>query len=602
MHVPHQNGLSFLRILIPYALGISFFYGFKPVPGILLLTSLNLLLFIGLAFINFRYKEIKAYRFKVFTGSILQLLLFFFGGLSCISYTQSLKSDHFSKTSSSYLKIRIIEEPQYKNGICRFKAQVMLSYQISADSGQQGVYLLPKPASGAIMVAIKTPVKTILTLYYGEVLIIPSLFSEVSPPHLSSEFDYKAWLATQNINHQTFLYPQQYLKIKGNKGNPILTFALRLRQQQLKRYAKLIKNKEAIALASTLILGYRTDLSKDTLDVYAKTGTIHALSVSGMHVGLIYMVLNHLLSFLNSGKRGKLIKLILILPAIWFYALLTGFSPSVLRSVLMLSVFLIAKSWSRPANSYNIVAFSAFCILVYQPFLLWDVGFQLSFLAVSGLVYLQPKIQQSWPIENKWLYKLWGVIAMSLAAQVFTFPSSVYYFHQFPLYFLLSNVFILIPIALLMYLGIIILFPGFDFLASLFEWLIHFTNQGLRWISQLPFSSLSGIWISKIEFILLCLALIFLVIAIVHHQKKAFFISLTVLILLQGFLSHDQIRTYHQRKIITFKIPKQQAIAYIFSNRATVYTTLTKQDKAFIYFIRPALDQYQVKSIKLVPP
>lgn len=486
--------------------------------------------------------------------------------------------------------------------MCRFKAQVLLTYQINADSKQQGVYLLPKPVSGTIIVTIKTPVSTILSLYYGEELIIPSLLSEVSPPELSSEFDYKAWLATQNINHQIFLYPHQYLKLKGNKGNPMLTFALRLRQQQLKRYAKLIKNKEAIALASTLILGYRTDLSKDILDVYAKTGTIHALSVSGMHVGLIYMVLDRLLSFLNFKKRGKLIKLILILPAIWFYALLTGCAPSVLRSVLMLSVFMIAKSSSRPANSYNIIAFSAFCILVCQPFLLWDVGFQLSFLAVGGLVYLQPKIQQSWPIENKWLNKLWGLIAMSLAAQVFTFPSSVYYFHQFPLYFLLSNMFILIPIALLMYLGIIILFPGFDFLAPLFEWLIHFTNRGLQWISRLPFSSLSSIWISKTEFILLCFTLILLVLALVHHQKKTLFISLTMLLVLQGFLSHDQIQAYHQRKTITFKIPKQQAIAHIFSNQAIVYTRLTEQDKDFIYFIRPALDQHQVKSIKLVPP
>lgn len=600
MFPSHQHALTFIRILIPYSTGIGLFYSFKSVSGILVLISFNLLLFISLIVINTYYKQCKAYQFKVLTGFLLQLLMFFFGGLSAMSYNQSLKSDYFAKVPSRYLKVQINEEPQYKAGIWRFKAKVKLAYQIQTDSRGQEIQLLPRSASGMIMLAIKMPVDAPLPLRYGEELIIPSLFSEVKPPHLRSEFDFKSWLATQNIYHQSFLNRDQYLKLTGNYGNPVQQFALQLRQRQLMRYAQLIKNKEAVALASTLILGYRANLSQEILNVYAKTGTIHALSVSGMHVGLIYMVLNYLLGFLNYRKRGKLFKLILILPVIWFYALLTGLSPSVLRAVLMLSAFLIAKSSSRPANSYNIIAFSAFCLLLYNPFLLWDIGFQLSFLAVSGLIYLQPKIQQSWYIENKWLNKLWGAVAMSLAAQLFTFPSSVYYFHQFPLYFLLSNLFILIPIALLMYLGIVVLFPGFGFLAPVFEWLISFTNQGLQWISVLPFSSLSGIWISKAMYLLLCLTLTLLVPAIVHHQKRALFAALTTLLILQSFLSYEQIMAYRQRRIISFRIPRQQAVAYIFSNHAIVYTRLKREDKDFVYFIQPALDQHKVKSIKLI--
>ncbi|MNV60049.1 Competence protein [compost metagenome] len=190
---------------------------------------------------------------------------------------------------------------------------------------------------------------------------------------------------------------------------------------------------------------------------------------------------------------------------------------------------------------------------------------------------------------------------MSLAAQLFTFPSSVYYFHQFPLYFLFSNLFILIPITLLMYLGIVVLFPGFEFLAPVFEWLMSFTNQGLQWISALPFSSLSGIWISKTAYLLLCLSITLLIPAIVYHQKRVLFAALTTLLILQGFLSYDQIRAYRQRKIVTFRIPKQQAIAYIFSNHAIVCTGLKREDKDFAYFIQPALDQHKVDSIKLIP-
>ena len=589
-------------MLIPYAAGIIFFYDFNSTLSKTVLISINLGLFTVLLVINSRYQEFKAYHFKTFTGFVFQLLLFFFGGLSCISHNQFLRPDYFTKVPSGYLKLRINDEPQYKGGLLRFKASVLLAYQVNIVADQQGKYLLSTPVSGSIMVAIKTPLAAALKLGYGDELIIPSRFSEIRPPDQPSEFDFKSWLATQNIYQQTFLKAHQYLKIKGNNGNPVLRFALELRKGQVKRYASLIKNKEAIALASTLILGYRADLSKETLDIYSKTGTIHALSVSGMHVGLIYMVLNVLFSFLNSLKKKALLKLILILPILWFYALLTGLSPSVLRSVVMLSVFLIAKSSSRQANSYNIIAFSAFGILVYNPFLLWDVGFQLSFLAVTGLIYLQPKIQQCWYIENKWLHKLWGLMAMSFAAQLFTFPASVYYFHQFPLYFLLSNLFIILPIALLMYLGILILFPGFDFLAPVFEWLINFTNLGLQWIANLPFASLSGIWISKTELVWLCLALTFLVIAWVHFQKKALFAAIGSFLILQSCLSYDQLSAYHQRKIIRFKIPKQQATAYLFSNHAMICTTLKQGDKAFVYFIQPALDQHKIKFVKLVPP
>ncbi|RQO74177.1 hypothetical protein DBR43_01905 [Pedobacter sp. KBW06] len=602
MGTRNRNALTFLSLLIPYAAGIIFFYKDQLILSSTVLISLNLSLLLVLLVINSCYQEFKADHFKTFTGFIFQLLLFFFGGLSCISHRQPLRPDYFTKIPSGYLKLRINDEPQYKAGLLRFKASVLLAYQVREAANLQGAYLLSTPVSGSLMVAIKMPPVAALKLGYGDELIIPSRFSEIRPPDQPSEFDFKSWLATQNIYQQTFLKAHQYLKTKGNTGNPVLGFALALRKEQVKRYASLINNKEAISLACTLILGDRADLSKETLDIYSKTGTIHALSVSGMHVGLIYMVLNALLAFLNRFKKRELLKLIFILPALWFYALLTGLSPSVLRSVLMLSVFLVAKSSSRTANSYNIIAFSAFFILVYHPFLLWDVGFQLSFLAVTGLIYLQPKIQHCWYIKNKWLHKLWGLMAMSLAAQLFTFPASVYYFHQFPLYFLLSNLFIMVPMALLMYLGILLLVPGFGFLAPLVEWLISFTNLGLQWIANLPFSSLSGIWISKMELIWLCSALIFLIIAWVHLQKSALLAGMASLLILQSCLSYDQLRAYHQRKIIRFRIPKQKATAYLFSNHATVCTTLKQGDKAFVYFIQPALDQHQIKFVKLIPP
>lgn len=610
IHSNPKSELIFLSILLPYCLGIISAYPAKTSWFLFWLIPTALLLFAALIAINIYYKPLKAYHFKSTTGTLFHLLFFLMGAIWCIANKQHLKSDYYANTQAQYLRISINEEPQLKGNVLRFKALVQQAYQVKTTiRNKQVSYLVPFKVSGMLMVAIRLDTsKKHFKLSYGNTLIIPARFTEIPGPANPSEFDSKAWLATQNIYHRTFLKQQEILKPGNNSGhshssgNPIIAFALKLRTAQVAKYRNYIQNDEAVSLAATLILGDRAELSRETLDIYSKTGTIHALSVSGMHVGLIYMLLNHLLAFLNHHKKLKAFKLVFLLVMIWFYALFTGFSPSVLRSVIMLSVFMMAKSFARPANSYNIIAFTAFAILLYHPFLIWDVGFQLSFLAVIGLIYLQPKIQHRWYIENKWLNKLWGTIAMSLAAQLFTFPSSIYYFHQFPLYFLISNLFITIPIALLMYLGIIVLLPGFGFLAPIFKWLIHFTNDGLEWISKLPFSSLSAIWISKTEFTLLCIALTLLVLALVKLQKTLLLASSGTFLMLQISLAYDDIQAHHQKKTIVFKLPKETAICLIFSNSATVYTTLKPEDNAFRYHIQPALSQHKITNITCIDP
>src|SRR5689334_1135909 len=148
----------------------------------------------------------------------------------------------------------------------------------------------------------------------------------------------------------------------------------------------------AVAVASTLILGYKADLSEDVLQAYSKTGTIHVLSVSGAHVAIIRPLLSFMLTFLNRFKHGRLIKAIIIIPIIWYYAMLTGFSPAVCRAAVMITTVIIGKTYNRYINNLNILAVSAFMLLLYNPLLITDVGFQLSYLAVAGLVVLQPVV------------------------------------------------------------------------------------------------------------------------------------------------------------------------------------------------------------------
>ncbi|RBQ03234.1 hypothetical protein DRW42_22835 [Pedobacter miscanthi] len=580
----------FARILFPFMIGIGIFYFFPSKIHLHFLTIILLLIFLSILTINITYKKLNIYRYKGIIGFLLFLFFFNLGGLLCLLNNETLKDGYFANGNCIYLKIWVKDEPQQSGNILRFKGQVISGYQ-----EDKQVKL-----SGQILLALKLDNLKPLKLKYGDEIIISAKYTAVEPPYNPAEFDFKAWLAHQNVYHQAFVDQNHLIKTNNNVGNTIIKHALNLRKEQIEKYRKLIKSDEAFAVASTLILGYRADLSKETLSAYSKTGTIHALSVSGAHVAIIYVVLDFFLAFLNRKRGLKILKLVLICTLIWGYALLTGLSPSVVRSAIMISILITAKVLTKNTNSYNILAFSAFCQLVYDPFLIWDVGFQLSYLAVFGLICLQPKIYNILYVRHKWPDKLWSFISMSLAAQIVTFPLSIYYFHQFPLYFLFGNLFITVPLVLMMYLGIAILVPWLSFLAPVFEWIINFTNSTLKWIADLPYATFSSIWINLPEFILLSLALGLFIYGLANFNKRFIFSSLAVFIGYQVLIVCDDLNTYHQQKVIFFSLRKNYAAAFINGRESILVTDLTATDKSYDFFVKPALSQLQIEKISFL--
>ena len=579
--------IIFVVLLFPLAAGI-YTITFLKEPSLPGIFCAFLLLTIALATHHFLNKKVLSSLHKNLIGAFFYLQVYLLGALLAGLNKQTLFSSHFSKFESNYLKIRIDTEPQQKANIIRFTAKVVERF-----NRQQA-----QTVTGRLLLATKIEGNPI-TFTYGDEFIIPAQFTTVEPPYNPGEFDVKNWLEIQNVHQQGFLKTKQFMKIDSNRGNPIIAYALALRKGQVDLYRQLIVNDEAFAVASTLILGYRSDLSADTLQAYSSTGTIHALSVSGMHVGIIYIILNWMFSFLDRWKAAKVAKVLLIISLIWYYSLITGFCPAVLRSAIMLSVFILAKAFTRNSNSYNIMGFSAFFLLIWNPLLLYDVGFQLSFISVFGLIYLQPKIYQLYTPANKWMDKIWSPIALSLAAQIITFPLSIYYFHQFPIYFLLGNLFILIPITVLMYLGLIILLFKATFLAPVFEWIINFINKGLTYIANLPFSTLSNIWISKTALALLSYAIVALIYALSRRHKPTLFISLTCLLIFQGILSYDKMKASRQHKVIFYSLKKNFATAFLDADTAYLLTDLKQTDKSYIFSIKPFLDLHRIAVTKV---
>lgn len=586
-----QQPNIFTRILLPFCTGIWVLHGMHFTKLNLLLQLSVLSLFILLFIFNYLYALLKVYHHKLLIGCLFHLFFFSLGGLFDLRYNDIENSDHFSLGSAEYLKICVADEPQQKGNVIRFSAKVTAAY-----SGQKR-----RSVTGSLLVILYSKTAGFPPLHYGETYLIPARYTAVDPPYNPAEFDFRSWLANQNIYHQIFLSPTELISTGEQGGSVLVKLALSLRKRQVEIYRKLIRNDQAFAVASTLILGYRSDLDATTLAAYSRTGTIHALSVSGMHIGIVYLVLDWALRWMNRKTILMWIKVFCILVLIWFYTILTGYSASVLRSAVMLTFFILAKSVNKQAGSYHVLACSAFCLLVYDPFLLWDTGFQLSYMAVLGLVYLQPKIYQLFSFKWVVLQKLWNMISLSLAAQVMTFPFSVYYFHQFPVYFLLSNLFITLPVTLLMYTGLLLLLFKLYWLAPFFEWMITFMNRGLEYIACLPYSTISSIWLTKTELILLCLAMCFSF-ALISTQKKGFvYMSLFALISLQALMVKDKIIALKQKRVILFSLQKNYAVAFINSTRAVLITDLLPADKDFKFHIQPALDQQKISTLICVP-
>ena len=270
-------------------------------------------------------------------------------------------------------------------------------------------------------------------------------------------------------------------------------------------FAQLIHSKvehpESQQIALALLLGQKGSLDKEIMDAYSETGTMHILAVSGLHVGIIYALLLLPVRGLKSTSKIRFFYLLLVVLLIWVYALLTGFSPSVVRAAAMFSLVTLGQMRKRKASIWNTLAFSALMILVIDPDVIFDIGFQLSYLAVAGIVGIQPLMVGWWLPRNSILEYFWQLATVSLAAQLVTFPLSILYFHQFPTYFLLANL-LVVPLAfVIMAVGVPFMFLAWipklgEVMGWVVDWLIFLQNQLTMMIQVLPGGTIEGLVIS----------------------------------------------------------------------------------------------------------
>lgn len=469
--------LNFTIIKLTFCLIIgiiisSFF--FIPTPFILLCSSgLMVLLLISLLISRNQFQK------TVWFGLLSYFTMISIGILVVNLHDQNQFKNHYSKViaseddGSKLFMFRVREV--LKSTAYHDKYIVNL---ISVDGHQTNGKLLLNVQKDSL----NSPIDV------DDISIASAPLMTINTPLNHYQFNYNSYLKKRYIDHQLFANKASLFLI-SSETHTIYGYAAAIRNKiddKLKAYNF---RKDELAIVDALLLGQRKDISPETYNNYVNAGAIHILAVSGLHVGIILYLLNWVFRPIERIKRGNYIKIVILVILLWCFAIIAGLSPSVTRAVTMFTVVAIAINLKRATNIYNTLAISMFVLLLFKPNFLFDVGFQMSYTAVLSIVSIQPMLMSIWTPKFKLLTYFWSLFCVTTAAQIGVVPISLYYFHQFPGLFFLSNLVILPFLGFILGFGIIVMILALlnllpHFLADIFGFCISLMNNFIAWVSQ----------------------------------------------------------------------------------------------------------------------
>lgn len=405
---------------------------------------------------------------------------------------ERLQPQHYSQYAGTpgTLILRLIEpaseKPNSFQTVCRVEAMVTEKGN-KALGGRLMVYLEKDSISAG--------------LAYGDRILLENRYDAVRPPGNPGQFNYRRFLKLRNIHHSTYRASGDWLLTGINQGSPLIQFSLGLRSRALDVFSQSGLPDRELAVISALFLGYREYLTEDLQREFAGAGAMHILCVSGLHVGVIFLVLKSLFSFLGNKPAARVARTGIVLLFIWLYAAVTGFSPSVMRAATMFSFMASGQLFRRRTTVYSTLSASALVLLVVNPYMISHVGFQLSYLAVFSIVTLQPFLEGLIRIRHGLVRKAWSLVTVSVAAQLATGPLALHYFNQFPNYFLLTNLLVIPLASLILYSAMLCLAcsawqPLAAISGAVLHALLRALNAVVGFVEGLPFSTWSDVYVS----------------------------------------------------------------------------------------------------------
>lgn len=590
------NEAPAVRLLIPYLAGILIAIGclhffesplvFEPYLLLIFFTHLGIILVLCLflLWLNKQEHAASVYRLRFISGTAIQALLFSLGMLLVIINTSVFEKDHI---------IHQKELPEKYIGIVndvpvRKEKTTMLNVRLkfAGDSIMQNV-------SGNVLVMMRTDSAS-NKIHYGDEILFAGKLELLSEPKNPYEFNYAQYQRFHNIYYRTFLNENQWKILAHDKANWVLAKIYALRDFFLSLIAKFATTKDEFAVASAIMLGYRDYMNADIVQAYASSGALHVLSVSGLHVGVLFIGLQFVFGFMNNkGNRWRYAQAAIFISIMLLYAVLTGLSPSVLRAVVMFSFFVIGKAINRNANMYNILAVSCLLLLLWNPYLITEIGFKLSYLAVLGIVIFYPLFYNRLQFKNKFIDGAWSITCLSLAAQLTTFPVSLYYFHQFPNLFLISNLVVIPACDLVLYSGMLLLLIYkipfvFDVVGNVFYWLILGVNKFIYFIDKLPFALIEEIQVSQTEMYLLYVLIVLCLLYIYTPKGKYFLWLMSAMVFFAGIRAIRLINNEAQHSFVVYSVKRHSAMCFV--NNTQLYpvidSALLSDENAMLFHIK----------------
>ena len=536
----------------------------------------------------------KKHLFGTYFG-IISLSAIFVGG-----YIRKLQQEtnhirhiwtHVSKNITAYEAV-VTDEVHHKK---RHKEAIVSVRKVYAEG-------VSKKAKGNILLHI--PRHLPVSFGYGAVLLIqgaPELLKKPSNPYV---VDYNTSYRLKGIFHK---HKIKSLQVKGyDYPQKLKLLTLQIRHYCVKTLRTYCKDKTTLSIILAMVAGVRSELEKETRDIYVRTGLMHILAVSGLHVGLLYFLLLWFFFLIGCLFGYPRQQRFLAIFCLWVYAGVTGFSPSILRAVGMFTLIVCARWLQRDYHIINVLSAVAFFLLLHRPNRLFDLGFQLSFTAVLSIVLFYPIIASWYKTKHTLRRYWWQMTAVSLAAQVGTFPITLYYFKVFPTYFLLGN-WVMLPLAtLLLSLGVFILVIswwswGANIVGWLLKHLILLTNSYLKYISALPYAQLGPFIISPGE-VIAYYAILFVLYFAAIKQKKLRYLCIAIALIcgLSGFKAYQRKMSQKQQYLIIYSVAPRRVIGFIKGQHAVLVNDklLLQHSTPYSTEVKPSLVHLRIQKIK----
>lgn len=557
-----------VKILFPYVLGIicAYICDFSVEIG-----SLFFILAVAFWLVSLFLLRFKSYKWQ-WVKTVVMSAGFIFAGMFTTNFRFSSRlseEQRSAMTEERTFLVRVVDFPVPRAKSVKLQAEVLQAASELPMRGKVLLYLQKSPQAE--------------TVRYGDVLLVSTKFSEFLPPTNPDAFDNQKYMRRKGLFYTGYVPQYGWHKIDHQVPQPLRELSWRMQHYLSRQFATAGMSGEEYDIIKAILLGDDDTMEPELRAAYASAGVSHILCVSGMHVGVIFMILNFLLKPMDLFRHTRLLKALILLLTIWLYAHITGLSPSVTRSATMFTFVTVGGLLQRNTNVFHSLFASLFILLVINPLLLFEVGFQLSYLAVFGIVLFQPKIAGLYHCRTKVGNYFWELLSVSVAAQISTFPISVCYFGQFPNYFLLSNLSVIALSFVVMVSGVALLAVSFvPVLPTWISWLltreIRLMNGIVNFVEGLPGSVTRNIDYSMLQVVVLYLLILFCYAAIHYRRRDLGWTAYVLLALFSGTFLYRKMELQRQEEMVVYDIRNISAVGFCHQQRCVLFSDSIQND------------------------